>query len=65
MYETRLYHSSLAFKYIYGRSNKRGANWNRKDEDEIYGRGERVNIIWPLVCRYLGTKPEGDGETFC
>ena len=40
------------------------------DGSEILGEGERVEIIWPLVCRWLGfvwkfvSRPEGDCGAF-
>ena len=55
-YDTRLYHVLLVVQCVYGCSDERGGENRDEEEDwsEIYGRGERMEITWPCVCRLLG-----------
>ena len=38
-----------------GWSDERGEDKDVKEENELSGGGERVEIAWPLVCRCLGS----------
>ena len=46
-----MYHISLAFQFIYGRSEERGEDGDGKEESEIPGGEERGEITWPFVYR--------------
>ena len=49
--ETRLSYVPLDLQCIYGCSDDGGENRDGEDGNEISGRGKRVDITWPLICR--------------
>ena len=56
---------------VYGCSDERGESGDEKGGSKVSGVGERVEIAWSLVCRWLGFvwwiegRPEGDGGASC
>ena len=49
--ETEVYHVSLAVQCIYGWSDERGEDGDRKEGSDIPVGWKIVEIAWPLVCR--------------
>ena len=43
-----MYHFFMAVQCVYGCSDERGEDRDRKEGTEIPGGGERVEIAWPL-----------------
>ena len=50
----RVHHIPLALHCIYGRSDEGGENGDGEEGREIPGEGNRVEIAWTLVRRWLG-----------
>ena len=46
-----MYHGPLAFQYLYGWSEEGSEDRDGKEESEIPGRWESVEIAWPFVCK--------------
>ena len=44
-----MYHVPLAVQCIYGGIDEVGKDGDGKEEGEIHGRGEKVEIVWHLV----------------
>ena len=69
-----MYHATLVFQGIYGRSDGKGENGDGNEGSDIPVGRERVNITWPLECRCLDSgqtwfcvrkRSVGDGGKVC